>query len=98
MRGGSDFDHFPAAALAFGGFILAVWAALVRELTKRFSLPRANQHMPAGFSFQRCASARPIRDFHKKIRADGGGQEKSERMNSERTKAINATACGASIS
>jgi hypothetical protein len=39
----------------------------------------------------------PIHDFHKKIRASGGGQEKSERMNSERTKAVNATPCGPSI-
>jgi len=35
--------------------------------------------------------------FHRKIRASGGDQEKSERNNSERTKAINPTPCGRSI-
>jgi hypothetical protein len=43
------------------------------------------------------ACDRYIRDFHKKIRASGGGQEKYERIDSERTKAINPTPCGASI-
>ena len=33
-------------------------------------------------------------NFHKKIRVSGGDQEKSERMNSERTKAVNPTPCG----
>jgi len=33
-------------------------------------------------------------NFHKKIRATGGGQVKCERKNSERTKGINAIACG----
>jgi hypothetical protein len=37
------------------------------------------------------------RNFHKKIRVNGGDQEKSERMNSERTKAINPTPCGCLI-
>jgi hypothetical protein len=37
------------------------------------------------------------RNFHKKIRVSGGDQEKSERMNSERTKGVNPTPCGCLI-
>jgi hypothetical protein len=37
------------------------------------------------------------RNFHKKIRVSGGDQEKYERMNSERTKAVNPTPCGCLI-
>jgi hypothetical protein len=36
-------------------------------------------------------------NFHKKIRVQRGGQEKSKRINSERTTGVNAIHCGRRI-
>jgi hypothetical protein len=46
---------------------------------------------------QRAGLIAPSANFHKKIRASRGKQEKSQRKNSERTRSVNATSCGRSI-